>query len=178
MREYMAAQSAMQVHLPQDQRSRITFSMAAVGSNTGIGAGYAYMLDKEKNTAVTLSVGLSGGETAARIGVGFEFGGTSSEVKLAAIEDKRYEQELERRVSELEAMVSKPTVPDDVIRSQDYARQQQQIDFLQEQSQQYRVELSEIEQLKEDAAKLKRQLQEDAARRKQVLDRYNKKGGV
>jgi hypothetical protein len=116
MREYMAAQSAMQVHLPQDQRSRITFSMAAVGSNTGIGAGYAYMLD--------------------------------------------------------------PTVPDDVIRSQDYARQQQQIDFLQEQSQQYRVELSEIEKLKEDAAKLKRQLQEDADRRKQVLDRYNKKGGV
>jgi hypothetical protein len=49
--------------------------MSRVNSETGIGLGYAYMLEGEENAALTLSLGIAGDETAINGGFGFEFGG-------------------------------------------------------------------------------------------------------
>jgi len=75
-RDALAAQTAMQVFLPQDQTQRITFSGAKINNTTGVGVGYAYMFDNERNSALTLSVGRAGDETAVRGSFGFEFGGS------------------------------------------------------------------------------------------------------
>ena len=61
-RDAAAATSAIQVFLPQDQVSRLTFGMSRVGSTTGLGIGYAYMINNDKNTALTVSVGRAGDE--------------------------------------------------------------------------------------------------------------------
>ncbi len=74
-RDAAAAQAAMQVHLPQDQSSRMTFGMARINETTGYSLNYAYMLDNERNSALTFSVGQAGDETAVRGSFGFEFGG-------------------------------------------------------------------------------------------------------
>lgn len=74
-RDSAAAAQAMQVHLPQDQSQRFTFGMSRVNDRTGYGLGYAYMLDGDRNTALTIAVGKSGDETAIRATAGFEFGG-------------------------------------------------------------------------------------------------------
>lgn len=74
-RDYLAATVAMQVYLPQEQTSRLTFSGSRVGNTTGLGVGYAYMMDNSRNTALTLAVGRAGGETAVSGSIGFEFGG-------------------------------------------------------------------------------------------------------
>lgn len=74
-RAYMAAAAAMQVYLPQDQTSRLTFSGSRVGNTTGIGAGFAYMLDNDRNTSLTLAIGRAGSETTVSGSFGFEFGG-------------------------------------------------------------------------------------------------------
>ncbi len=71
--EHMAETQAAQVYLPQDKRSRVTFGMSRVRGNTGLGVGYALKLDDEDSTAFTLSLGVSGGETAASASFGFEF---------------------------------------------------------------------------------------------------------
>lgn len=70
-----AAQQAMQVYLPQDQKSRMTFGMSRVGNTTGAGFGYAYMMNNDMNTALTVAVGVAGSETAVSVSAGFEFGG-------------------------------------------------------------------------------------------------------
>jgi 2',3'-cyclic-nucleotide 2'-phosphodiesterase (5'-nucleotidase family) len=80
---YLAADQALQVYLPQDQQSRITFGMGRAGSNTGIGMGYAYV--NEDGVALTAGIGTSGGETVGRISVGFEFGG-DRKMKIAMAE--------------------------------------------------------------------------------------------
>ena len=74
-RDVVAAESAMQVHLPQDQVSRLTLNASSVNSRTGIGIGYAYMLDDKRNTALTLAVGRAGDETAVRGSLSVELGG-------------------------------------------------------------------------------------------------------
>jgi hypothetical protein len=50
--------------------------MSNVYSTTGVGIGYAYMMDDNHNTALTLVLGHAGDETAVRGSVGFEFGGS------------------------------------------------------------------------------------------------------
>jgi hypothetical protein len=74
-RDSVAAEAAMQVHLPQDQNSRFTLGLSRVNSTSGYAVGYAYMLDNERNTALTFAVGVAGDETAAKASFGFEFGG-------------------------------------------------------------------------------------------------------
>ena len=75
-REVAAAQQAIQIHLPQDQRSRITMGLSSVGSTAGVGIGYAYMLrNDEHNGALTIGIGRAGDETAIQGSFGFEFGG-------------------------------------------------------------------------------------------------------
>jgi hypothetical protein len=75
-RDIAAAEAAMQVHLPQNQTSRLTFGMSRLSSTSGYALGYAYMIDNERNTAVTFAVGTAGDETAVKASLGFEFGGT------------------------------------------------------------------------------------------------------
>ena len=90
-REVAAAHAAMQVHLPQHQKSRLTFSGSYLNNTTGIGVGYAYMMDNDSRTALTLSVGHSGDETAVRGSVGFEFGGPRRiEIPKMVIEEPEY----------------------------------------------------------------------------------------
>ena len=74
-REVIAAQTAMQVHLPQDRHSRMTGGISRIGNTTGYAIGYAYMMDNDRNTAFTVAVGMAGSETAVQGSVGFEFGG-------------------------------------------------------------------------------------------------------
>ena len=74
-RDAAAAQQAMQVYLPMDQNSRVTVGMSRVAGTTGYGLGYAYVLDNDRNTALTVAVGLAGDETAVNVSAGFEFGG-------------------------------------------------------------------------------------------------------
>ena len=74
-REIVAAQTAMQVHLPQDRHSRMTGGISRIGNTTGYAIGYAYMMDNDRNTAFTVAIGMAGSETAVQGSVGFEFGG-------------------------------------------------------------------------------------------------------
>lgn len=74
-RDSVAAVAAMQAPLPQDMNSRLTFTMTNVLSTNAVGVGYAYMIDDEQNTALTLAIGSTGDETAIQGSVGFEFGG-------------------------------------------------------------------------------------------------------
>ena len=76
----------MQVHLPQDMASRFGVNVSQINGVTGVGFGYAYMMDNERNSALTLSVGMAGDETAVRGSFGFEFGGERKmELPVAAM---------------------------------------------------------------------------------------------
>ncbi len=72
---WAAASEAVQIYLPQDQESRITFGVGMVDGNTGLGLGYAFKNDD--GVAFTLGIGTSGGEDVGKASVGFEFGGSS-----------------------------------------------------------------------------------------------------
>jgi hypothetical protein len=86
-----AANDAIQVHLPQDQASRVTFGVAQSFGETGYAVSYAYMTDREDRLAFTLGLGTSGGEEVGKASVGFEFGGSARDVKPAS----NYKAELE-----------------------------------------------------------------------------------
>jgi hypothetical protein len=88
-RAYTAALAAMQAPLPQQQISRVTFSGSHLNGRSGVGVGWAYMLDDERRSAFTLSVGHSHGETAVQGSFGFEFGGDRRmKISMAEIEPK------------------------------------------------------------------------------------------
>jgi hypothetical protein len=74
---YSAASDAIQVHLPQDQPSRVTFGIARTHGTSGYAVGYAFK--NEKGLAFTLALGKSGSEEVGKASVGFEFGGSSRE---------------------------------------------------------------------------------------------------
>jgi hypothetical protein len=77
----------MNAPLPQQQTSRLTFSGSRLNGRTGVGVGYAYMIDDDSRTALTLSVGRSGSETVVQGSVGFEFGGDRRmKIDMAEIE--------------------------------------------------------------------------------------------
>lgn len=122
---YLAATQAMQVYLPQEQIFRLSFNMSHVGGRTGYGAGFAYMVDDDSRTALTLAVGRASDETAVAGSVSFEFGGQRrikvqqlayvTDVQLEAADDEIEEyhqqditrvhleqQSLEQRIVELE----------------------------------------------------------------------------
>lgn len=72
--KYLAATSAAQIYLPQYNDERITFGVSTVGGRTGVGIGYAKLLDSGRDEiAFTLSLGVSGGEVAGTASLGFEF---------------------------------------------------------------------------------------------------------
>ena len=75
IQDVAAAQAAMQVHLPQYQKSRVTTGLSQVSGTTGLAVGYAYMMDNDHRTAVTVAVGHAGSETIVQGSIGFEFGG-------------------------------------------------------------------------------------------------------
>ena len=79
--KYMAASEALQIYLPQEQDSRITFGMGYSASKVGYGIGYAYKTDRDDNLAFTFGIGTSGGEQVGKASVGFEFGGSKSKYK-------------------------------------------------------------------------------------------------
>ena len=106
VRDVAAAQAAMQVHLPQQQKSRLTFSGAYIGNTTGVGVGYAYMMDNERRTALTLSLGHAGDETAVRGSFGFEFGGDRRIVIPKVMPVFVTEPELEERAQVFRAQQS------------------------------------------------------------------------
>lgn len=54
----------------------MTMGASSVGDTLGLGVGYAYRMEDERNTAFTVAVGRAGGETAIQGSVGFEFGGS------------------------------------------------------------------------------------------------------
>lgn len=67
----LAASDAIQIFLPDDASSRVTFGAARVQGQTGVGIGYAYKAD---NTfALTLGLGTSHGESTGKVSVGWEF---------------------------------------------------------------------------------------------------------
>jgi len=72
--KYIAAASAAQIYLPQDQSSRVTFGASHVAGETGYGLGYAYRCeDCERAPALTVSIGQAGSETAYTASIGWEF---------------------------------------------------------------------------------------------------------
>lgn len=92
-RHYLAASTAIQIHLPQDSSQRFTLSGSSVDGTSGVGAGYAYKFDREDNLSISAGIGSSGGETLGVLSVGFEFGGNrtsdrydSTEVALQTLQ--------------------------------------------------------------------------------------------
>jgi len=134
LKEAAAAAASMQVNLPQDKDSRMTFTMASVDGQTGVGAGYAYMFESESNTALTVSVGMSGSETALRAGVGFEFGDARKasyvqevdtllakyDQRLAAVTEKlrRTEEDRQAKIREIERMTAMAATAREVCKEQ------------------------------------------------------------
>jgi len=88
--KYAAASEAIQIHLPQEQESRITFGISRVHGSSGLGVGYAFK--NEDGVAFTLGLGTSRGESLGKASVGFEFGGSKKEPELTA---DKYKAELE-----------------------------------------------------------------------------------
>ena len=73
MHKYMAASDAIQVFLPQDKTSRLTFGVSRIHGQRGVGFGYAYKQDGDDAVALTFGMGVSGGETTAKASIGWEF---------------------------------------------------------------------------------------------------------
>lgn len=83
-RDYHAAESALQVHLPQDRNQRLTFNATHLNSTTGFGVGYAYAFDNDRRTALTAAIGFAGDEAVVKVGVGFELGQKRMPVQFSA----------------------------------------------------------------------------------------------
>ncbi len=170
-RDAAAAEAAMQIHLPQDQNSRLTFGMSRLNSTSGYAVGYAYMLDNDRNTALTFAVGVAGDETAAKASFGFEFGGTGrmempmivpaaapppepEPVGNVSIPEYEYHELLLAQVQQEEL--------DDAIEKAEYryAQQESQIDHLEKEA---RDDYAEIKALKVVVSKALKQRDERQA---------------
>ena len=101
-----------------------------MANETGIGLGYAYRLEDDRNTAFTIAVGRASDETAIQGSIGWEFGGSkiptpvpvvkevpiiervvtddtrAQELERQLAETTQYVDELERRLSELESIAT------------------------------------------------------------------------
>lgn len=179
IRDVVAAQMAMQVYLPQDQKSRLTVAMSRVSNTTGLGIGYAYMIDNDYNSAFTIAVGQAGGETAVSGSFGFEFGGNRNsipvfEIAPAATYSAPPEPEPEPTVTIpvyeydglLLAQVQQEALDDAIERGERrYAQQQHEIEYLKEQVANQDDKAAEIDALV-------RAEREREARKKAIRARY------
>jgi len=182
IREAAAATAAMQVHLPQDQKSRLTASMSSVAGSTGVGLGYAYMFDNERNSALTVAVGFAGSETAIAGSFGFEFGGKRRfEIPVAAIAPKAAPPDpipagsVVITESEYDDLLVAQVAQEDFEEHAEqteyrYAQQQSLIEALQEEVDDFESEADEIERIKREQAVLKAAEEERAKRRAAVRD--------
>lgn len=184
-REALAAQTAMQVHLPQDQKSRVTFGMAHLNSTTGYSAGYSYMLDDDKNSAFTVAVGVAGSETAIQGSFGFEFGGSrripapvvvvqpKEKTALAsAVPDGKLLVDENEYHSLLLAQVQQEELDEQrELAEERYAQQQSLIEDLQKEVAEHEQDDAEIARLKRQAAEL---TAEQEARKQAEADRRAK----
>lgn len=73
-KHFLAAQSSLQIHLPQDSSQRLTLAGSTIEGTSGVGLGYAYKFDRDDNLSITAGIGTSGGENIGVLSVGFEFG--------------------------------------------------------------------------------------------------------
>ena len=103
-----------------------------------MGAGLAYRLDDERNSALTFAVGQSSGATAVQASLGFEFGGTrskpapmvreipvirevvTSDARADELESKlaqamEYAEQLEERQASIEQAASQAPAPQRII---------------------------------------------------------------
>ena len=182
-REVAAAQAAMQVHLPQHQTSRLTFSGSHVNGKSGVGVGYAYMLDNDRRSALTLSVGQSGDETAVRGSFGFEFGGdrrieipSFAPAPVAAPPPEPAPVPtgmIQLTASEYDGLM---LMADNSEQMEDYAEQAeyryaQQQSLIEDLQRGHDDDDAEIERLKQEAAALRASDKEGAARRESVRQR-------
>jgi hypothetical protein len=71
MKDYVAASTAIQIHLPQTKSFRMTLGTARIDGQQGVAVGFAAKLDEE--VALTFGLGTSGGETVATGALSFEF---------------------------------------------------------------------------------------------------------
>jgi hypothetical protein len=187
IRDYMAAEAAMETHLPQYMNQRAHFNVSHVHGRTGIGFGYAYMLDNDNNAGVTFSMGHAGGETAARASFGFEFGGDRpmrfdlSHLEPAAAPTPEpepipagmvlvYADELE----DLQLMADSSEDIEEHIEQTEYRYAQQQ-SLLEELQREHDDDEAEIEQLKQEAAALRKRQESDEALRESVRQRILEK---
>lgn len=85
-RRYLAASEALQIHLPQDQESRLTLGFGSAGNKLGFGLGYAFV--NEDGVALTAGFGTSGREYIGKASIGFEFGGERGRTRLTATKYK------------------------------------------------------------------------------------------
>jgi len=69
--DFIAASSAIQMHLPQHKTSRVTANLIHVGGSTGVGFGYARKYGEDSD--VTFGVGTSGGKHVVQFGISGEF---------------------------------------------------------------------------------------------------------
>ena len=193
IRESAAALAAMQNPLPQDQVSRVTFGMSRLNGETGLGVGYAYKMDDERNSAVTLSVGRSGDETAVRGSFGFEFGGTRKismanfeypnkleedtdmlvGAGMVTIPEEEYEALLMAEVTEEEFEEQKQVVEDRFAKYDNLIiAQQEEIVYLREEAAAHEDDQEELERLKQEAAALRAKEAEREARLEKARDNF------
>jgi len=180
-RDAAAAQAAMGTHLPQYSNQRLHFNAAHVEGRTGIGFGYAYMLNNENNAGLTFSMGFAGSETAARASFGFEFGGDRPmKIDMAHLAPAAAPDGVQLSDAEYDelmmAQVSKEELEEIAEQSEyRYAQQQNQIESLKAD---HEDKDAEIERLKREAARLraeqKKQEELDAARRAAALKAISK----
>ena len=105
---YTAAMESIQIHLPQDQHSRLTGGISTINGQTGFGFGYAYVFDNARSVALTIGIGTSGSEQVGKVSVGFEFGGNRNQSRFDAtdfaIETVR--RESQTKISDSQAKIS------------------------------------------------------------------------
>ena len=68
---YLAASSALDIHLPNGEGNRVSFGASHIAGSTGVSVGFA--AQSEDGKAVTLGFGRSGSETLVKAGFSFEF---------------------------------------------------------------------------------------------------------
>lgn len=191
IREAAAAQQAMQVYLPQDQKSRLTMGMSRVANTTGVGLGYAYMIDNDRNSAFTIAVGVAGSETAVSGSFGFEFGGDRSSripafkaapTVIAAPPEPEPEPigstvtiPVDEYDQLLMAQVQQEELDDHEQQSEDrYTQQQHRIEALEDELEDREKNLEDLERLKREQAELQAAEEARAARRAAIREKLLK----
>jgi hypothetical protein len=189
IRDVAAAQGAMYVPLPQDQKSRLTVTGSRVANTTGFGVGYAYVMDNDRNSALTIAVGRAGSETAVQGSFGFEFGGTRrmevpQMVPTPAAEPPQPSPEPVGYMSipeeEYNNLLLAQVQQEEIDEQQEFAeyryvQQESRIDALQAELDKREVHLAEIERIKREQAELQKVEAERAAIRASIHEKLRKK---